>query len=287
MRRRRLLAAAVIVVALLVASPWPARWLIRERPLERPDAILSLTSHERERFAETAAQAKRWPQAVVLLAMPDVVGKYNCDACSHRVGWLETLGVPRARIRMLTPRVRNTDDELVTAAKWMRERRLTRLLIVTSPYHTRRVQVLARADLSGVQVGVVACPVAGGLRKLWWTRHYDRSYVIYEFAALAAAWWRLNGYPGSARRAVGESSAPGDGPVARRVLALLCVEAVGSSRFAKRGSAGLTSARAPASDAPRPSVIRRARPWLAPRPPAARCCGCRSRGRRQRTKPGP
>jgi len=195
MRRLRLSAGVLGVAALLIASPLPARWLVRERPLERPDAILSLTSHERERFAETAAQAKRWPHAAVLLATPDVVGRYNCDSCGHRAGWLQMLGVPRERVTMLAPRVRNTNDELVAAATWMRERRLGRLLIVTSPYHTRRVQILARSSLSGVQFGVVGCRVGGGLRTFWWTRHYDRFYITYEFAALSAAWWRYGLLP--------------------------------------------------------------------------------------------
>jgi uncharacterized SAM-binding protein YcdF (DUF218 family) len=184
-----------VLGALFVASALPARWLIRESPLDRPDAILSLGSHERERFPETAAQAKRWPVAVVLLTRPKVVGRYNCDACPYRVGWLGTLGIPPDRVRMLSPPVVNTNDELIAAAGWMRQHRLARLLIVTSPYHTRRVQVLARADLQGLQVGVVACRVAGGLPALWWTRHYDRFYVGYELAALVAAWWRYGQAP--------------------------------------------------------------------------------------------
>jgi len=189
-RRHRFSLIAVALLALVLASPLPARWLIRELPLAAPEAILSLGSHERERFAETALQARQWPNAVVLLTTPTVVGQYNCDACPHRIVWLATLGVPARRVRMLSPRTVNTNDELVAAAKWMRARGLTRLLIVTSPYHTRRVQVLAGGDLRGLHVGVIACPVAGGLPTLWWTRHYDRFYVRYELAALIAAWWR-------------------------------------------------------------------------------------------------
>ena len=178
------------LIGLLVASPVLPRWLIRESPLARPDAILSLGSHERERFSETAAQARQWPAAVVLLTTPRVVGRYNCDACPHRVGWLATLGIPAGRVRLLSAPVVNTNDELIAAAAWMRQHRVARLQIVTSPYHTRRVQVLARAALQGLQVGVVACRVAGGLPALWWTRHYDRFYVRYELAALLAGWWR-------------------------------------------------------------------------------------------------
>lgn len=196
-RRHRvaLIAVALLALALVLASPLPARWLVREVPLDAPDAILSLGSHERERFAEAAAQARRWPRAVVLLTTPAVLGPYNCDACPYRVGWLGTLGVPATRVRMLWPRSGNTHDEFVTAARWMQQHHLTRLLIVTSPYHTRRVQVLSNGALRGLQVGVVACRVGGGLSTLWWTRQYDRFYVRYELAALVAAWWRYGSPP--------------------------------------------------------------------------------------------
>ena len=188
-------AVGVALAALSMASPAPARWLIRQSPLARPDAILSLGSLERERFPETAAQARLWPAAAVLLTTPRVVGQYNCDACPYRIGWLASSGVPAERVRMLSPSARNTNDELIAAATWMRERRLVRLLIVTSPYHTRRVQVLSRGNFPDLQVGVVACGVPGGLRAIWWTRHYDRFYVKYELAALIAAWWRYGRPP--------------------------------------------------------------------------------------------
>ncbi|AMY10057.1 hypothetical protein LuPra_03285 [Luteitalea pratensis] len=178
------------LVALVAGSPAPSWWLIREAPLDYPDAILSLTSHERERFQETASQARQWPAATVLLAIPRVIGKYNCDACPYRIGWLESLGVPRSRIVVLTPPTENTREEIRVAAKWLEDRRLTRLLLVTSPHHTRRVRVLAAAYAGRLRLGTVACPVAGGVPTLWWTRHYDRFYVTYELAALAAGWWR-------------------------------------------------------------------------------------------------
>lgn len=183
------------LVALIALSPLSARWLVREAPLERPDAILSLGSHERERFAQTSASAARWPDARVLLTVPTEISKYNCDACSHRIGWLESLGVSPSRVTLLSPPARNTHDEIVTTSRWMRDQRLERVLIVTSPHHTRRVRVLARGLMQGLDVGVVACPVRGGLGGVWWTRRYDRFYVVYEFGALLDNWWRYGTMP--------------------------------------------------------------------------------------------
>lgn len=186
---------AVVLLALLVLSPLPGWWLISEAPLERPDAILSLASHERERFPAVAVQAKRWPAAKVLLTVPSEINRFNCDACPHRTDWLQALGVPGDRIVVLEPRSVNTHGELQLAAAWLRQQRLTRLLVVTSPYHTRRARVLARSAAPSVHVGVVASPALGGVPRPWWTRRYGRWYVTYEHAALLVAWWRYGTPP--------------------------------------------------------------------------------------------
>ena len=186
----RLFAAMAVLVALLALSPLPGAWLISEVPIDRPDAILSLASHERERFPTVAAEARRWPHARVLLTIPERVSRYNCDACPHRTEWLEALGVSRDRVVVLAPGTPNTRGELRLAAAWLRHRRLSRLLVVTSPYHTRRVRVLSRTNADGLDVGVTASTALGGIPTPWWTRRYGRWYVTYEYAALFAATWR-------------------------------------------------------------------------------------------------
>jgi uncharacterized SAM-binding protein YcdF (DUF218 family) len=149
-----------------------------------------LGSHESERLPQAATLASRWPRAVVLLTQPVTVTPYNCQDCSNRVRTLGRAGVPAARVHVLEPRVRHTFDELVVASVWMRENRKGRLLVVTSPYHTRRVRGLADAVVPAVAVGVSSCPVPGGLAWPWWSRRYDRRYVIYEVAALVNNSWR-------------------------------------------------------------------------------------------------
>lgn len=181
-----LLGTVGLAVVIIPVGPW----LIQEAPLESPDAILSLGSHEHERFPETAAQARRWPSAQVLITEPREVSPYNCDACGERVEWLISLGIERSRISVLAPAVENTRDELGRAAEWMRSRGARRLLVVTSPYHTRRVLALAASQDHGILTGVVASPSPETLPRPWWRHKYGRWYVTYEVAALAAAWWR-------------------------------------------------------------------------------------------------
>ena len=188
LRRFRRLAAAVVV--LLVASVPIGPWLIRERPIDDPDAILVLGSHEHERLPEAARLARQWPRAIVLLSEPVIATPFNCQDCANRVRTLEHAGVARDRVRVLSPRVRNSFDEFRAAATWMHEGHARRLLVVTSPYHTRRAGALAAYVLAGRPTGIAACPVPGGLAAPWWSRRYDRRYVLYELAALADNAWR-------------------------------------------------------------------------------------------------
>jgi len=181
---------ALALSALLVVSVPVGPWLIREQPLDRPDAILVLGSHESERLPHAARLARRWPRADVLLTQPVIATPFNCQDCAHRGQTLQKAGVAGTRVRILTPRVRTTFDEMQAAAAWVAASGQKRLLVVTSPYHTRRAWALARALLPGASVGISACPVPDGLGRPWWSRRYDRRYVIYEVAALVNNSWR-------------------------------------------------------------------------------------------------
>lgn len=187
---RRLRHAALVVVGSLVVSMPLGPWLIREQPLDSPEAILVLGSHEYERLPEAALHARRWPDAVVLLTQPLMVTPYNCQDCANRARTLGEAGVSAGRVRVLEPPVQNTFDELQAAAAWLRTTGHRRLLVVTSPYHTRRVTGLTAQLLPGTTVGVAACAVPDGLATPWWSRRYDRRYVLYEMAAMVDNSWR-------------------------------------------------------------------------------------------------
>ena len=187
--RRRWWGAAAALL-LIVAVSWPLRHagtaLVVSRDVGAPDAIVMLASHEWERLPAAAAEAHRYPNARVLLTVPVTITPYNCYRCDERVEWLRAEGVAPSRVIVLPKHASNTYGEATAARAWAIASGIRRLLIVTSPYHTRRAlatftQVFGAGP---VCVGVVPAAGARGDPAAWWWSSYDRYYVAYEWAAI-------------------------------------------------------------------------------------------------------
>lgn len=190
-RRHRRFRLAILIVALgtfLLAARYAGAALVLSRPVDSPDAILVLASHEWERIPAAAGHAAREPSAIVLLTRPRIVTEHNCHLCAEREEWLQALGVPAERIRQLARTVGNTRDEALAALPYCRLEGVRRLLVVTSPYHARRT-LATFTDVfegSGVEIGVEPSLAHSPARPdRWWTAPYDRWYVRYEWSALA------------------------------------------------------------------------------------------------------
>jgi uncharacterized SAM-binding protein YcdF (DUF218 family) len=160
--------------------------LVVAAPMEAPDAILVLASHEWERLPDAASLAARYPSARVFLTVPTVVTKYNCPDCEARARRLIAAGVAAGRIVQLPQRVRNTRDEARAARAECLRLNVRRLLIVTSPYHTRRALATFQRAFEGtpVTLGIVPASASPARPARWWANAYDRAYVRYEWAAI-------------------------------------------------------------------------------------------------------
>ena len=159
--------------------------LIRISDLAAPDAILALASHEWERLPAVTRLAHTYPDARVLLTEPVKPTMFNCHLCAGRPEWLVSRGVDRARIAVLPRRVTNTYDEALAAREYCREHSIRRLIVVTSPYHTRRALATFSSVLgAGTAVGVYPSAESPATPDRWWTAPYDRAYVAYEWTAL-------------------------------------------------------------------------------------------------------
>jgi uncharacterized SAM-binding protein YcdF (DUF218 family) len=189
-------ALAIIAMFGLIVLAWAGVYagtsLVVARDVADPTAFLSLGSHEWERLPVTAQLARAHPGSVVLLSQPVHPNKFNCHLCPERIGWLRALGIARDRTVVLPRLVTNTYDEAVAAREYCERRGITRLMVVTSPYHTRRTVATFAAVFAGSHTAVGVHPAvetSPAKPTQWWAHAYDRAYVRYEWAAIA--WYAL------------------------------------------------------------------------------------------------
>lgn len=188
-----LLVIAGIVAGVVASHAGSA--LVVTRAVAAPEAIISLGSHEWERLPEAARLARAHPASLVLLTEPPVATVFNCHDCANRVARLQAMGVDDERVRVLPIIGNGTYGEARAARAFVAEQGLHRVMIVTSPYHTRRSLAVFRKvfERSEVDVGVAPVPVAPPIRPgRWWLEGYDRAYVPYEWAATLYYWWKYD-----------------------------------------------------------------------------------------------
>ena len=188
-KRRWPTAAACIALALVLLglSQRAGVALVVNRPVSQPQVIVSLASHEWERLPSAARLAKMNPDAIVLLTRPAAPSPESCNRCADRPAWLEWLGVTPDRIALAPGRVTNTYDEAIAVREYCRRHGTRRVLVVTSPYHTRRTLATFQSAFAHSNTIVGVSPawmhsLADPVR--WWATSQDRWYVRYEWAAI-------------------------------------------------------------------------------------------------------
>ncbi len=155
-RLRRVVAAAAVSAALLwlavgftPLTAFMARDLVRQDPLAQSDAVFVLASSLQDDSELTTSAMSRllhglellgegWAERLVLTELSEPVPRYREAACAI----MDRLGLENEVIA-LGP-VRNTHDEAVLVAELARDYGFERLLVVTSPSHSRRAERCTR-----------------------------------------------------------------------------------------------------------------------------------------------
>jgi uncharacterized SAM-binding protein YcdF (DUF218 family) len=155
-------------------------WLVVADPLERSGAIAVLSGLSPYRAMGAADLYRQGWAPEVWLTTDDGRG---IESAFARLGIphpsetdydrqvLAKLGVPAQSIRVLPVPIRNTVDELTEVAATLRQAGEDRVIIITSPPHTRRVRTIWHILVGGHPQAIV---------------RYD-SYEHYD----TANWWRI------------------------------------------------------------------------------------------------
>ncbi len=210
--RRRLAVVALLAAALVVlaaAAHRPAlrligRALVVEDALAPADAVVIVAGGIPTREA-TAAEIYRqgWAPLVLLSNhfTPNRVrelialGVRRLDHQGESRLVLEKHGVPADAIVALSIPVKTTETELRLVAEAARARGWRRVILVTSPHHSRRVKLVWTRETSAGIEGLVALvkeddvPGDG-----WWRNRRRAEAVLHEYLGLAAIYLGVSKY---------------------------------------------------------------------------------------------
>ena len=154
-RRLALTLGVLGLVSLAVvvgAARWLGPWLVVNEPLARSDVIFVTDGKTPQRELEGAALLlEGWAPLVALTLPRDPVsedvrrmaGEPTPQEQGSRI--LRRRGVPETAIVRLERIVENTEEELQVDCDYARARGFRRVIIVSSPYHTRRIRVIWRS----------------------------------------------------------------------------------------------------------------------------------------------
>ncbi|MGH7389820.1 MAG: YdcF family protein [Candidatus Rokuibacteriota bacterium] len=185
------LALAALAFAALAGVPALGRYLVVADALQPSDAIIVLDGRTPARELEAAALYHRGlaPRVVVArgrdpyAAAHALAGEPTPQVRALRV--LTHLEVPRAAIEALERVVENTADELAADFDHARSRGFGRVILVTSPAHTRRVRVIWNARYQAVLPALVhPTPHDPFETARWWRSRRSIEYALHEVAGI-------------------------------------------------------------------------------------------------------
>ncbi len=200
---RRKLKVTGLVLALILLwiflAPFLARNLIVEKTLAQADAILILggSSTYLERTQKAAEAFNNGLARKIFLTDDGLQGGWNTreqrnPLMVERARWeLIKRDVPEDAIEILPGVVEGTQDEAILAEKTLRERDLKSILLVTSPYHTRRTLSTFQSALpKNVEIGIVSPPPGeqSPAPNYWWFSARGWNFVAGEYLKIAYYW---------------------------------------------------------------------------------------------------
>jgi uncharacterized SAM-binding protein YcdF (DUF218 family) len=204
MRKRYI--AVIFLIALIgcwiAVAPFVADELVVNRPLEKADAILVLSGSSEyiDRTHEAADAFKKGIASKILLTNDGQQGgwsepdKRNPYFVERAFAELVNQGVPDKAIEILPNFVRGTDDEANLVIRIAVEKKLNSIVLVTSPYHSRRAlwtfERAVKKNSAALTIGVIT-PSENyryPTRLNWWMSTYGWRSVGMEYVKFAYYW---------------------------------------------------------------------------------------------------
>jgi uncharacterized SAM-binding protein YcdF (DUF218 family) len=210
MTRRAVWVALIALLALAGLAALAHRPLLRatgqalvvDDPRERADAIVVVAGSTPTREEIAAGLFREGWAPRVLVSRQFVPGRVRrlidmgvrrLDFQGESVAALEGYGVPRDAIVTLDEPVEITETELRAVAAAARDRGWRRVILVTTSFHARRVQLIWRRESGGAIEGRLApVPDECASGDAWWRRRRCSESVLHEYLGLLALYLRIS-----------------------------------------------------------------------------------------------
>jgi uncharacterized SAM-binding protein YcdF (DUF218 family) len=197
-RRRARLLAALLTSALLAATyqlwlPAIGSFLVVADPLRRADAVVPLAGGE-QRVAYAAELFRRgYASWFVVTDLAPSRGGRSLSSKENSRAAIER-GVGAERIRSTGAVVTSTYAEAQAVRGLAEQQGWRSLIVVTSPEHTRRAQLIFGQVFAGSGIALIVRPAEGSgyTPGIWWQNLDERRLALTEYLKLAAF---LIGYP--------------------------------------------------------------------------------------------
>lgn len=197
MKRKYIIAVLLLLLVVLVfIVPRMGNFLVADDPQERgtvvvlmgsiPDRILETADVYDEGYAERVVFVHSYMNGYDKLVERDVTIPGHADISKMAV---MELGIPENMIVLLDGVARSTRDEAVSVKEYLRENKeVTRILLVTSSYHSRRSKLIFSNVLRDLDrdVEVLARPSKYDDfdAENWWKKREDAKRVVLEYLKL-------------------------------------------------------------------------------------------------------
>jgi uncharacterized SAM-binding protein YcdF (DUF218 family) len=181
----------LVLILAAVATPRAGRFLIIDEPIRPADALVVLAGARVDRWLE-AVDLFREGKGKNILLSPGYLEPAEIRLRANGIHYpaatdlirdaMVQMGVPAGVITSMPEGVDNTAHEAFFAARIARDRGWKTVVVVTSPYHTRRALFAFERELKGSGIDV---QVRGSRHHdidpdRWWTRRGDLRDVTWE-----------------------------------------------------------------------------------------------------------
>lgn len=172
------------IVAALAGLMAVGHFLAVEDPLVKADAIVALSGDQGARTATAVDLWKRGFAPVIVFAgsSEDPASLPSAEIMKREA---VRLGVPVDRV-LTEPSSATTKENATRVSDILRGYQITRVILVTSPYHQRRASIVFERQLEGTSITFRNYPARDDEwdPSLWWASEPSRSLTLVELAKL-------------------------------------------------------------------------------------------------------